>query len=316
MLSLDLFIYYIIKMTDVISNTNKNNIASNTKSDNFNNLIEVEDNEKKFREEALNILNYQQNIIKFNVSGEIFAIRKEVLMTLKDTMFYKIIISKKFDLTKEIYIDKNSKYFGYIMNYFRNYYFLVNQSNINEKDIAFNNKKLIENMLSDLYVSELEEFKHEVEFYDLFDILNICELKFKRVKFINYEISSHFLNSKFEKVADYTVEAINNFDQNTGLCADKPGWITLELEFTTYINGLEINKFCGNPLYWKNDKTKMVDILVSEDNKMFKKVGNISINTSNQVNKLNFKKIKTKFIKIISSSSESIGISYVNVFIY
>lgn len=78
-----------------------------------------EDKWLKMDKEASQISVNRTDIITLNIGGERFATKAETLLRVKDTLFYKILISKKFDTKKEIFFDRFSTYFSYILDYMR-----------------------------------------------------------------------------------------------------------------------------------------------------------------------------------------------------
>ena len=73
----------------------------------------------KMDKEASQISVNSSDIIKLNIGGDRFHTKAETLLKVKDTLFYKILISKKFDITKEIFFDRFSTYFVYILDFLR-----------------------------------------------------------------------------------------------------------------------------------------------------------------------------------------------------
>ena len=73
----------------------------------------------KMDKEASQISVNTSDIIKLNIGGDRFHTKAETLLKVKDTLFYKILISKKFDITKEIFFDRFSTYFVYILDFLR-----------------------------------------------------------------------------------------------------------------------------------------------------------------------------------------------------
>src|SRR5574343_261602 len=94
------------------------------------------------------IIKINDDIIRFDVGGKKFATRKSTLLSVKDTLFYKIVVTEKLNLKEEIFIDRSPKFFGYILDYLR--YHTINYSRFKGK--------------------EIEELKLEAEYYDLFEI--------------------------------------------------------------------------------------------------------------------------------------------------
>jgi hypothetical protein len=71
-------------------------------------LNEKEQKFKSLDEKAAVIINTSaDDIVKLNIGGKRFATTVKTLMTIPDTLFYKIIITKCVDFMKEIFIARN-----------------------------------------------------------------------------------------------------------------------------------------------------------------------------------------------------------------
>jgi hypothetical protein len=101
-----------------------------------------------------NIKNYP--VIKINVGGKLFATKLETLLSVKNTLFFKLILCEKFDLTKEIFIDRSPRFFSVILDYLR------------YKKISF--ERFSE--------TELIDLKYEADFYEIGTISDYLNEKF------------------------------------------------------------------------------------------------------------------------------------------
>jgi len=102
-------------------NVIKNDLETLTKefTEQMNDLAIREEKWLKMDKEASQISVNITDIIKLNIGGDRFATKAETLLKIKDTLFYKILISKKFDPKNEIFFDRFSTYFVYILDYLR-----------------------------------------------------------------------------------------------------------------------------------------------------------------------------------------------------
>ena len=89
-----------------------------------------------------------EDIININVGGKHFSTTMETLMSVKDNLFWKVIISKKLDITKGIFIDRSPDYFPYILDFLR--YKKINMKRLN--------------------TSQILELKEEVLYYELIEL--------------------------------------------------------------------------------------------------------------------------------------------------
>lgn len=83
-------------------------------------LEQREERWKKMDEQVEEFIKNQQDVIRLNVGGKKFVTRIETLVAIKDTLFYKIVVSKKFNLQEELFFDRNPKIFPIVMDYLRN----------------------------------------------------------------------------------------------------------------------------------------------------------------------------------------------------
>ena len=99
-------------------------------------MVDLEQREEKWKkmdEQVEEFIKNQQDVIRLNVGGKKFVTRIETLVGIKDTLFYKIVVSKKFNLQDEIFFDRNPKIFPFIMHYLRNK--SINYSNFNREQL-------------------------------------------------------------------------------------------------------------------------------------------------------------------------------------
>ena len=111
-------------------------------------LKELEIREEKWKrvdDQVNELLKSSSEIVKLNVGGKKFQTRKETILNKSDSLLARIIESERVDLNEELFFDRSSKYFPYILDYLR-------FNKINYKRF----KK-----------EELKELQEEVEFYEV-----------------------------------------------------------------------------------------------------------------------------------------------------
>lgn len=62
------------------------------------------------------IRNQNENVIRLNFGGNRFVTKIETLLSIKDTLLYKIVVSKKFNLQDELFFEWNPKIFEIIID--------------------------------------------------------------------------------------------------------------------------------------------------------------------------------------------------------
>jgi len=239
--------------------------------------------------EADRIINEQRDIVKFNVSGELFATKSSTLLNVKDSLFYKIVLSKKFDLSKEIFIDRDFKFFGDIIDYLRSGNF--NYSKFTSKQ-------------------DLEELKAEADYYELVDITTALDERMKEPVFISFSFSGAY-NTSGNVVGTNKLEDISDRNLNTGICATTPGWISFELNNEFEISKIEVAGYNGNTTYWGPSNGSGASIMISKDNINWTTVGSIPSNFASTIVQVDLIVSTGKYLKIQHNSY--LGISYLKV---
>jgi len=65
------------------------------------------------------ILKVQNDVLRLNIGGKKFAASVDTFLKTPDTLFYRLILSKKIDLNDEIFFDRSPTLFPVILNYLR-----------------------------------------------------------------------------------------------------------------------------------------------------------------------------------------------------
>jgi hypothetical protein len=229
------------------------------------------------------------HIVKFNVCGKKFQTYIATLLNIKDTFFYKLVVSKKVNLKNEIFISRNPEWFAVILDYLR-------KKTLNLK--RFNRH-------------QLNELRFEAEYYELNDILNEMGDSYLEIEFVKLETSPPFFGNN-------AIVGTNNLDDISdrnlakgGIVANTPGKIWIEFNKEWEVDGLEVGGYTGNASYWSYDNGAGSKIELSVDNNKWEQVGTIPSGYGSNIAKLNFTKQKAKYIRFTSSSY--IGIGYLKM---
>lgn len=253
-------------------------------------LIEAEVKYKKWNEIDKEVEEMRRNhldIITLNVGGKIFQTKYDTLLSVKDTFFYKIIVSKRLDLNDPIFIDRNYKFFRFILTYLR--YQKVNISKLSSIDI--------------------EDLFEEANFYEIEDLVSFLEEARRDIKFVNFEINGTYSSSGI-LAGTNNIEDINNFEDRTlikGICANSSGWIILELNRETEFDQIEIGGWSGNTGIWSPANGAGAQILTSLDKAKWDIVGTIPSNFTSTILKVLVTKSKAKWLKFLHTSYLGIG---------
>lgn len=256
-----------------------------------NQMMELEvkaENWHKLDEEADELVKKRKNVVvTLNVGGKLFQTKLDTLMSFKDTLFYKLVLSKKLELNKEIFIDRNYTYFHYILSYLRN-------------------KKLMNPSLSS---TELNELIEEAEFYEIDELVLILNEMIREIKYVKFEYSGPYVSGT-TTAGTNNIDDLNNFEDRTlkkGICAVHPGWIILELNREVEIEECEIGGWNGNTGIWAASNGSGSQIQTSTDKNNWTTVGNIPTNYASVITTVKLTKTKGKYVKFLGTSYLGIG---------
>jgi len=136
-------------------------------------LVIKEEEWKKADDQVDDYIKNNNTVVKFNVGGKKFSTRVETLLSKKDTLFYKIVLSQQFDLGQEIFLSRSPKLFAIILDYLR--YGKVNYSSLSPVDQC------------DLLV--------DADYYEITEIVDELKEKMKNIEIIGYETNGAYTYS-------------------------------------------------------------------------------------------------------------------------
>ena len=252
-------------------------------------LIEAEVRYKKWYEidkEVEEMRKNQTDIITINVGGKNFQTKLDTLLSVKDTFFYKIIVSKRVDLQNELFIDRNYKFFKFILTYLR--YQKVNISKLSTVDI--------------------EDLLEEANFYEIEDLVACIEESRNDVKYLRFEFNGAYTSGA--TAGTNLIEDLNNFEDRTamkGICAISPGWIILELNREVEFDKIEVAGWGGNTGIWGPSNGASAEILTSIDKNIWTRVGQLPADFNNNITTVNLIKSRGKYLKFLGNSYLGIG---------
>jgi hypothetical protein len=249
--------------------------------------VKAEEWHKRDEEVSELIKKNKDVIITLDIGGKKFQTKFETLLAMKDTLFYKIFLSNKLDLKKEIFIDRSYSNFHLILSYMRN-------------------KKLISTSLNN---TEIDDLMDEANFYEIGELVEILEEMRREIKFTRFEFSGAYLVSG-HPVGTNNIEDINNFEDRTmskGICALSPGWISFELNREVEFDSFEVSGYNGNTTAWGATNGSSSSILTSTDKNSWATVGTIPSGFGANIITVNVTKTKAKYVKFNHSSYLGIG---------
>ena len=252
------------------------------------------DNFTQLDQEAELIRANSQQRVRLNVGGKIFETSVKTLMSQKDTFFYKLILSKKFNLNDEIFIDRNPRLFHVFINYLWN----------NSFD------------LSEFKKSDHFELYLEACFYNIPEISSVIEgIKGKSQKpelqYLSFEFKGPYSSGSIQAGTN-KLEDLLDASCEKGICSDSPGWIIIEFNDLFDFEEIEVGGWNGNSSIWASSNGSNASIEVSIDKNKWEKVGNLPSNFNGSVSLVILNKIcSASYIKFNHNSY--LGIGYLKI---
>lgn len=269
---------------EILEKTLGNESTSNNKLSTDNISSDESQNFEKRIKEIVSIKS--DDIVKINVGGKHFATKLETILSVKDNLFFKMHHSKKFDMKKEIFIDRSPEYFPLILDYLR-------YKKINLKKI--NNYQLI-------------EFKEEVIYYELLELEETFNRMSETITYVKMDVVNPYFESTL-RVGGDDPKSLLDSNLQTGVCTNNNGSITLELSREVEFEEYEIGGYTGKSDWvYSTGYGSGASIHVSLDKKSWKNVGSIisGFGTSIVTGKLSSLS-KAKYIKFEHSSWIGLG---------
>lgn len=242
----------------------------------------------KLDKEVDKILDKNDKVIKFNVSGQLFASKSSTLSSLPDTLFHKILNSSQLDLSKPIFFDRSPMLFQDLLDYIRT-------KSINYK--KFNKYEMV-------------ELFQEADYYEVGPISDYLRERTKDIECIRLEISAPY-TYKGKTAGTNRCQDLKDKTLKKGTCTGSPGWIILELNSDWEFEEIEVGGYTGDTQLWYSGNGSGAAIETSADKTTWTKVGSIPSNYANGIVKVKVKKSTAKFIRLNHTSY--LGIGYLNV---
>lgn len=170
----------------------------------------------------------KQKKINFNVCGTTFTISLETINNYPDSLFHSMSNDISLNTKESIFLNRNVEAFGRLLNYMRSK---------NEK------------VLSKLPKDKLFELKEEAEFFEIWNLVDVIENSFSEVRIVGMTFSGPY-TYKGLTVGTNNFEDLNNTDEKSGVCANSPGVITLELNKSCNISSMKYKGFGGDTKNW------------------------------------------------------------------
>lgn len=257
-----------------------------------NQMSELEKLEEKWKvmdNEAAQISRTDTNIVTLNIGGIVFQTSIKTLLNIKDTMFYKIVLSKTFDMSQEIYLDRSPRFFHYILDFLRYQ--------------KFDYKR---------FTSEQQvELLDEANYYELTQMIDVLSHRTKKIEFVTFEVNSHYQRSG-TMVGTGRLEDLSDRSQMRGFALTSPGWIIIELNNDWEFNELEIGGFRGNSTFFSAENGVGAKIETSLNKVTWNNVGAIPSGFGSAIKKVTLIRSTARYIKITATGYLGIGFLEIN----
>jgi hypothetical protein len=244
----------------------------------------------KQMEDQVTLLNANQvDTITLNIGGKKYRTRLETLLSVKDTLFHKAITSNKFNLTEELFFDRDHKMFPHILDYLR--YNTINYSQFNK------------NELTQLYL--------EADYYEIGEMVKYLADSRKQISYKNFTFSGAYMSGM--KVAGTNIiEDLTERSSNTGIVCKAPGLITIELNDEWEFEEIEVCGYSGQTNIFSASNGANAKIQTSKTGENWVDVGTLPATHNQNIQIIKLRSSSGRYIRF--QSSNCIGIGFLNIF--
>jgi hypothetical protein len=228
--------------------------------------------------------------VRFNIFGKRFTTTIDTLLSAKDSLFYKMVLSNEVDLVnydEELFFEVDPVMFSHVLDFIRT-------REINLKRFT---------------TIQIRELRNVAQYFEVTDLLELIGPD-SDVYFIKMETSGAYYYNGI--VGSNKVEDINDPNPMTGTCATTPGWIILELSKQCDIEAITLHGYQGHSSGWSCENGYNSYIKVSTDKSNWKQVGTIPSGFGTQNKTISFSPVTARYIKFEAVSSY-VGLSWVKV---
>jgi hypothetical protein len=254
-------------------------------------MKELDSREKKWgklEKDVQEILKIQNDVVRFNVGGVHYATSADTLLKTPDTLLYKIVASKRFDLNDEIFFDRSPNFFSVLLDFLRT------------KQISY--KKYTK--------EELKQLQVEAEYYEIGEINDYLGDLAKPVEFVKLEFNAPYVY-KGQTAGTNLVTDLTDKSQMKGVCTASPGWIIVEMKRECEFEEMEVGGWKGNSTIWYCENGSGSTIYTSTDKEKWTQVGNIPSGYGSKIVKVKVKKSTANWIKF--QYTGYLGLGYLDV---
>jgi hypothetical protein len=222
--------------------------------------------------------------IKLNVGGKIFKTKLATLLSVKDSLFYKIFSQNSDEKTQEIFFDRSYRLFPLILDYLRTKHF--SRKNISCFDI--------------------EDLIEEANFYNLTEFTQLLEENCRDIEFVSFEGAP-----RYSTVGTHNVHDLTDPSMTKGICVQTPYHIIIELNYEHEIAGIECGGYNGNTGMWGATNGANAKIYTSLDKNTWTEVGQLPSTHGARIQTVRLTHSIGKYIKF--QHNNYLGLGYLKV---
>lgn len=225
--------------------------------------------------------------ITFNVRGKRIITTIGTLLSMKDTLLYRMATDDRFLKLDEIFIDVDPFYFSLILDYIR--YRTID--------------------LKVMKITEVKFFRDICQFFQIGDILEKTDYTTNKLEIVNITVSAtYFYNGMM--VGSMDVEDLISEDTTKGVVAQYQGTnshIILEFNREVEISSIKIAGYAGNATAFYVGNGQNCPVYTSVDGFDWKSVGNLPQSITAAIVDVNLTPSIAKYIKFQYTSYIGLG---------
>lgn len=253
-------------------------------------MLQVDDKGKYFDDidkSVREIIENKDSLIDLNIGGRVFRTKISTILSVKDTLFYKIIVERQKNnekICEEIFLDRNYDTFPIFLDYLRT------RSISTSKYSKF----------------ELDDICRESLYYGFQEINEKLEYLRGEIEFISFTYSGRYSTAGTDILEDLKDRSLKG-----GICALSPGWIIIELNSDHEFDQIEVGGWNGNTGLWYPGNGASSSILTSLDNATWTTVGTLPSNYGAFITTIQLMNSLARYIKF--QSTGYLGLGFLNI---
>lgn len=228
-----------------------------------------------------------EELVNINVSGRLFTTKLKTLFNVRDTFFYKLVLSG-FDTKETLEFDRNPKFFLMILDYLR--YRKLDVRRLNTDDKA--------------------DLRFEAQYFEVSELCDQLGEFNAKLEIIDYEYSGPY-SYKGKTAGTGRLEDLTDKSLKKGICATSPGYIIFTLNEEFVIKEIDVGGYCGNSSLWNSTNGEGATIQTSVDKANWKTVGAIPNGFGSEIKTCFLTKSHAQYIKFTSTTY--LGIGYLSI---